>query len=77
MDRYLSRLTVHVYAICQKLNSLVLLRPHSQACRMYTGAHKVFKMAQPCVGQTASRESLQDWLVRLNIDLATFSDMLG
>ena len=45
MDRYISRLTVHVYAICHKLNSLVLLRPHSQACLMNTGVQKVFKMA--------------------------------
>ena len=32
MDRYISRLTVHLHAFCQKLNCLVLLKPHLQAC---------------------------------------------
>ena len=74
-DRYDNSVTVYAYMYhCQKFNGLLLLSHHSWACLVSMGAWVAFKWLTK---QTAGRELLQDYQVRLSLVVATFGYMWG
>ena len=72
-DGYNNRLTVHVCTVT-KSSTVLLLRLLSSSCLMSVSAGVVYKWLYLA---WTSRESPHDWLVRIAMDLATFSDMWG
>ena len=72
-NRYNNRLTVHAYTIAKSLLTVcfywgLILEP--------VWCPSMLRWSTTCLAsQTAGKESPQDWLVRLDIDVATFCNM--